>query len=837
MRLPSRPNVGDLLAAALFAVIATASGANAQIFLGAGAGANAVAMPAPEPAAVAAPPAPSAAPAREILRFMPNTLDGLRLSGETGELRWPVYLTAAQAAAPLRFRVGYMSAVSLLPDASLLSVKVNDVAIGTDVIDAARSLRTIEFTIPPDLVRPGFNAVTIAVDQRHRVDCSVAATYELWTRLDPNETGLVLPPGTRAVTGVDDLAGLLPRADGTLPIHISLAGKTNPRHLARLVAATQRIALAAHALQPAVDFTATAADAYGVDLLLGTRDTLRRLPQIADQLGTDGALTKIVATGEARPMLIVTGSTEAELDQAVAGLAPRAEPVGTRAGLLALANYPALTIGGAGHFQLHEFGVRSQAFSGRFFRKSFNLSLPADFLASDYGRGTFDLAGGYAAGLTLDAQVRVDVNGRSSGIIKLPAPRGEVFQHNQLFLPLSLMRPGLNRIDVFAETPREGDVGCTAPDAKRFLFLDTSELVLPSLARVERLPDLALATSGAMPFTTGRAHLVVPKPDRDTMGAALSLTARAAVAAGRTIAFDFATKAPADDSGSTLVVSPARDLDPAAMREIGLDPDAVEAAWHDRAAAPAAPGPAAEADAPAAGSRWWLTRTDGPSACRLPAPTPAVAASADPRATAVPLPAMAPPSPMQTDSDVVLEAWTGASAATPGWRDTLAALPGAMADWAQRSGAALQRSALNLTGRHASPGQPERVDGISEASSLILAQGMSHGSRENVTTIVTAVDAPTLRASVACLFDPQVWSKVHGRLAVLDAATGDVAATDATRFHYIASERTALGNSRLVIAGWFSLNPLAFVAFALVTALCLGGTTLWFVRGVGRRVE
>ena len=57
--------------------------------------------------------------------------------------------------------------------------------------------------------------------------------------------------------------------------------------------------------------------------------------------------------------------------------------------------------------------------------------------------------------------MRVDINGRSSGVIKLPNIReGDTFNHNQLFLPLSLMRPGLNRIDIFAETPRAGDADC-----------------------------------------------------------------------------------------------------------------------------------------------------------------------------------------------------------------------------------------------------------------------------------------------------------------------------------------------------------------------------------------
>ena len=190
-------------------------------------------------------------------------------------------------------------------------------------------------------------------------------------------------------------------------------------------------------------------------------------------------------------------------------------------------------------------------------------------LAADYGRGTFDLAGGYASGLARGAQIRVDVNGRNSGIIKLPYADGEVFKHNQLFLPLGMMRPGVNRVEVYAETPRAEDASCAATSAKRFLFLDKSELRLPTLARVQRLPDLALATAGALPFTEGHAHLVVPKPDRDTIGAALSLTARAAVAAGRVVPFSFSTKMPTGSDGSTLVVSPARALDPGTMMRVG----------------------------------------------------------------------------------------------------------------------------------------------------------------------------------------------------------------------------------------------------------------------------
>ena len=72
--------------------------------------------------------------------------------------------------------------------------------------------------------------------------------------------------------------------------------------------------------------------------------------------------------------------------------------------------------------------------------------------------------------------------------------------------------------------------------------------MFPSLARVGRLPDLAMTSSGAFPFagTGGRMTLVVPTPDRATLGAALTVMARLGVAAGRQIPFSFATEQAAE---------------------------------------------------------------------------------------------------------------------------------------------------------------------------------------------------------------------------------------------------------------------------------------------------
>ncbi len=710
-----------------------------------------------------------------------------------------------------------MSAIALLPEASSLEVSINGTAIGSTSIDAAKGLRTIEFAVPPAITRHGYNAISIRVEQRHRVDCSAGATYELWTRFDPEQTGLLLADGGRDVTELGDLAALQPAPDGTMPIHIQLTGKIGPASLKLLMAATQRIALSGGFLQPAVDFDAAVSEPYGVDLVLGTRTALASLPRVAGALGTAGPLARLLAPADKpRPALLVTGTTTAELEQAVALVAATPSRVGTPEGLLAKANYPAFRSEGGEHLRLRDLAISSETFSGRFFRKSFNLALPADFLASDYGRGTFDLAGGYAAGLVSGAQVSVDVNGRSSGVIKLPYRNGDLFKHNQLFLPLSLMRPGLNRIDVFAETERPEDGSCSAPAAKRFLFLDKSEIVLPRLARVQRLPDLALATSGGFPFTSGKARLVVPKPDRDTMAAALSLTTRAAVAAGAPISFTFATSAGADADGSTLVVAPARLLDPSLVRAIGVDPASIEAAWRDLAPIPTK-GRSGRGDA-GVQQRWWLSNTDGPAACRLPAQIGAKPNAAPPAIVNASLAV-----PVSAEHDDILESWSMRSPDEKSWLERASSVPSNAWHW--------------LVGMVRLPAaKVVRGDGIAPQASLILAQGFA-GRADTVTTIVTGPDAETLRASVSCLFDPRVWSKVHGRLATIDASTGAVVSTDATEVRYLASGPWSLTNARLVLAGWFSLNPIMFVMLALMTALCLSATTFWFVRGVGRSSE
>ena len=52
------------------------------------------------------------------MRHLHGTLQGFRLFGEIGASEWPIFLTETQARSRLRFKVGYLSAVSAAPAAS-----------------------------------------------------------------------------------------------------------------------------------------------------------------------------------------------------------------------------------------------------------------------------------------------------------------------------------------------------------------------------------------------------------------------------------------------------------------------------------------------------------------------------------------------------------------------------------------------------------------------------------------------------------------------------------------------------------------------------------------------
>ena len=259
-----------------------------------------------------------------------------------------------------------------------------------------------------------------------------------------------------------------------------------------------------------------------------------------------------------RVTVVATGTNDAEVDQAVAQLAAavKAEPRGTPEGLRAAAAFPGYRVEGGERVRLRDLGLVSQEFSGHFFRIGFNVIMPPDFLPADYPRSCSTWPAVMLRASRKTPRWWTPSTAAASRARACRSPRATCSGQNQIPLPLSYWRPGLNRVEIGAKVPVPSDAVCdpiaTIVGKKRFLFLDSTELVLPPLARIARMPNLSVTASGGLPYTAGRGRskLFVPLPDKDTVAAAATLATRMAVAAGRPIDFEFTTARPATASGA-----------------------------------------------------------------------------------------------------------------------------------------------------------------------------------------------------------------------------------------------------------------------------------------------
>lgn len=760
------------------------------------------------------------------LRHLHNNAQGYRLAGEIGASEWPIYLTEAQATKPLRFRLGYLSAVSVMPEASTLIVQINDVTIGQTAIQAPHAVKTLDFDVPADLVKPGFNSLRIAVQQRHRVDCSLQATYELWTQIDPSQTGFLFAADDPGVVSVADLPALSPNPQGGMPVRAIIAEQTDFGSVDRMLRAVQAISINGRFEQVLVDVDAgVAADPYGVNLAVGPWLQLRQVPGLQGLRQPEGpTLTVLPARDGGRTTIVATGNTREEVDAALERLAGDAALRGSGPGLRAAAAFPGYRIDGGQRVKIKDLGVVSQEFSGRMFRLGMQILMPSDFYAADYGKVQINLAGGYSAGLTPDAQIIVSVNGRNVVGVKLPKTGGEVFRDRSIPLPLSALRPGLNRIDIEAHVPTKADKVCdplaSMGREQRFLLLDSTELVVPDIARIARMPDLAVTATGAFPYADGRiARLYVPRPDRETIAAAATVIARLAVSGGRSIDFRLTTAPPAGDA-ATLVVGAAPSIDPAVLAMLGLDAELMHAAWKEWSE----DGFTGLRDATSSRfetlARYNLAlQRNFPAECRMRQPFARRVAQVD-------------EAPKPKGTEALFDSWRQ----TQRDNSQVYAFGRASIEWFGERLRIFRRIAAGVVRRLA----PEQFDDdqsriVRPNVAMLMSQASVHGDASGVWTLVTAPSPTALAETAGCAVDPRVWAQVRGRIAALDSNEAQVSALRASGLEFVGTQPLSVQNARLIAAGWFSTNRWTYAGMVLFLAVLLGSSTFWLVRNIGRR--
>lgn len=746
-----------------------------------------------------------------VLRRLPSIGRDTRLVGETDALAFPIWLTAAEVAAAPRLRLAHVAAVSVMPEASNLTVIVNGRPITAVAITATGASRSVEIALPAGALVPGWNAVRIEAQQRHRVECSLAATWELWTEIDRARSGLVFADGwTPDRRGLADLAAVAPDERGRAHIVLVAPTELDPRRFQRALRLTEAIALAGGFLDPIVTVSRTLEPGPGLHLLVGRDATGLLDARRAAVAGGAGTVTLFDDTDPSRLVLAVPNDDDAGIDRIVADLVARTEPSdGSEAGRTLRAALGGRAVASGERLTLADLGLRSTEFSGRLFRTGFDLRLPADLWAADYAKVAVRLAGGHAAGLDRASRLTIRVNGRQAAGVPIVAPHGEVFTDRTLQVPLSAFRPGPNRVEIEATLADASDRICDPAaqidGAERFLLIDRTEIVFPTFARIARLPDLAATGAGVLGELAPelRPILFVPRPDAGTLAAAATFQTRVAVAAGRIDVPPVAFRNPTPDTPSATVVGAFSDLPATIAGAVGLEPGPVRDAWSRPM-----PDPRQAAAAPT------VDRTGR----RLASPRPTGSAeTVDPMITGSlqtrALPALAP----AADADLVDR-----------WRRSVES------PW---SPAAVGREIAGRLGRFADvlPGvaaRPHEAFTPTPSTGLVVAQAAS--ATGGVWTLITAPTAAALAETTARLTEGRTWGGLAGAVTAWDRVDEKVSTVTAGPLAFHATRDTDPRNLRLVAAAWASETPLGFVLALIVAATLLGIATTRLLPHLGR---
>jgi hypothetical protein len=750
-------------------------------------------LPTAAPEAGEAPTAPAEAEAAgsKIDRYLISS-SGLRFDGEMGRRSWGFVLTAEQASRPATLVVAHNSAIHVAPEYSRLKVAINERPVIDTELGASGEAAVIEAPIPAGVLRSGANAVTFEVTQRHRTDCTVASTYDLWTTIEGEGTGLVFEgPDPTQLDGLRDLPAVGFDGGGTTRLRLIAPGAQQgpaASSLARLVQAVVLRGNFRHAVTTLEAGAGGFAAAGNLRLAVGPA---RDLAVVVADLPPEASSAPTVAIagrpGEA-PLLIVSGPGWREVEVAIDHVA---EPVAVAPGLTrAIDTTPWLLpevplLRGAQSFRLGDLGVPTTEFSGRRFHAEFFIGLPGDFYSGAYGEATLYLDAAYTGEVLPGSHIDVYVNGYIAANTPLTSATGDIVQHLPIKVAMTHFRPGVNQIAIEAVLETEADLAC-APGApgsgpERFALFDTSVFEMPAFGRIQRWPDLSALVGDGSPYAASRTPIavVLSASDRATFAAALDLLARIAISAGRVIPVDLDTADVTADRPA-IFVGPLAGFNAQTVAELGID-GAARTAWPEPVSVPGA----------------------------------LIAADIDP-GLIVPNSFGSPPT-----TSGVRERWQNELVSPSGirgrWQD--------FERWLERT-FDLSLSALSFgPGSDPSFSPPDRA-------TLMIAQ--APGSAARNWTMLTAPGAATLARGVAEITERRYWAGLNGRIATFDPATG-VETVPARFERLIYGGGFSLNNVRLVAANWLSGNILVYAVALVILCVILGVCTSALLSRLGRQ--
>lgn len=744
-----------------------------------------------------------------ITRFVLQRPD-VRLTGEIDAVVTTVFLSEREARRSAYFSIGFKNSVVVLPESSRMRVTINGRPVMEVPIRSAEAPQQFQVPIPSGVLSAGPNLVRIEGTMRHRVDCSIKATYELWADLDPTMTGFSFDGGEPGVNGIGDLPSVGVDATGATRIFAVRVGNDDPISVARQLKAAQALGIAGrfeHPVVTNVDKLSDIKPGPGVmAVIVGTAAEIGN----ATDVGTDSALNQPVdaflndgATNI--PTLVLSGPGSGDVDTALerlAAVAQRSTELYRQQGEGPWRSPDLLTFYGGESRTLRDLGVPTTEFSGRRFKAEFDIRLPPDFYASAYGNAELRLDAGYSPEVKPGSTITIYINDHVAIVFNLTASHGDLLNQRLIRVPMTHFRPGPNTIRIEANLDTDADLQClpgsTYTAQERFVLFNTTRLVVPVYARIGVLPNLAALSASAFPYDLDNDQplpVYVPGGWRAS-GPASTLIARLAVSRGRSLPIAAASAAAQLDQRSALVVSSASDIDGSLWHRAGLS-SFVDAAWISAL--------------PKTGDASGIIRDPYQDVLqqvlerRLQNEGPAAAApNVD-----------GPDSDVPDDTKAIYRRWSEEDSRSLG----LPSIMQGLIEWMGR------QFGLKVDMLGFGFGVDPPVNLARDTLAVIAENDVSGDGGHDLWTVVTAPNDAALAAGVEGMTAPQTWRTLTGRVGAYQGSSGTVVGFETSNLHYFETLPFSLNNARLIAANWFSMNIVVYAVLLFFVTSLLGALT------------
>lgn len=728
----------------------------------------------PVAAAPSSQPSPVVAPIEPSRRYL-IPFSQLALTGEYARRSWSVYLTPEEAGAKATLNLGYQNAIIVAPEISNLRLTINGTRLVDAPIASPDNPSDLAAEIPPGLLQAGLNDITVEAVQRHRTDCTVESTYELWTQLEPKETYLSFEGSDVARwKRVDDIRAIGVNGSGVTKFNLVVPNAEQATATPVVIRLAQSLALTAN--MPNQSFTVSQttlppAGAGEANVLVGAASELVGILSALPPGSETTPTVAVVNDPNLGPSLVVTGPTWQAVEAAVDGLGKQVDrPAGAQRSSLQTRlwrtpDVPMLF--GATQLGFSDLGVNTLEFSGRRVRTEFAVGVPADFYATAYGEATILLDAAYSQEVLPGSHIDIYVNDNIAATMPITTSGGEILRHLPIKVTMRHFRPGENTIAIEAVLMTEADrlcaPGATGLDNGRFVVFDSSQFVMPDFARIGRMPDLASLGGTAFPYN--RVEYPIPvildRTQYDSLSAATTLLARMAVAASRLIPVDTNASVASIADKDAIFINTISQMPSAVLAQIGIS-DESRSSWGETVAS------------------------------------------------------------VKPDTQVTFDQWRERLSGS-GWRGQVSRFE----EWMSRT--------FNVsmdTFRIFRADAPAFTPGGD--ASLLVASNFSPAGTGSW-TLISAPTVGALREGMNELTSWTNWRQMGGHITTLNPATNGVSRIPTEQFEFVETIPFSFRNYRLIAANWLSSNSLSYGLALTVLSILLGLATAGLLGTFGRR--